>query len=518
MRLDASRIESELRKYGLERGDARQDTVVTEQVQSTTEGWTTSIERELLQPTIDRTEANLIISLLDESNRFCLLMGAAGGGKTAVLHQAYQSLAGRDIPVLGFRLDRLEPFSSTTELGDRVGLEISPVTALATVAGDGPCVLIVDQLDAVSLASGRMPRNFDAVANLVRETSAFPEMRVVLACRKFDVENDYRIRELVNDKRCTKIEVAELSDAQVAEAVTAMGLDASALSAYQRNLLRSPLHLVLLKTIADNTEALSFQTTKNLFDAFWQRKLMDCVQRRDSVRFNEVVSTLAAVISSRQRLSVPITVLDADDLSVDASVLVSEHVLARDGQQIAFFHEAFFDYAFARGWIERNETLVAFLTGGEQELFRRAQVRQVMNHLRELEPDRFVAEVGALLTSSDIRYHIKDVALAVLGALDDPTTQEWEMVARVLEGHPPFEERLWRSLRVVGWFERLDAEGAIEDWLEGADQAAQGHALEIMTSAAKHDPDRLAQILGSHTDVDMYPSWLQWGGSVCRRT
>ncbi|MFD5480741.1 hypothetical protein [Streptomyces hawaiiensis] len=32
-----------------------------------------------------------------------------------------------------------------------------------------------------------------------------------------------------------------------------------------------------------------------------------------------------------------------------ANLLVSEHLLVQDGKEIAFFHEAFFDYSFARG-------------------------------------------------------------------------------------------------------------------------------------------------------------------------
>lgn len=508
--LDAPKIESELGKYGLRQTEAHRGSFIARQVKSTTDGWAASIGRELLHPAIARPEADRLVDLLDGADGLLLLMGAAGGGKTAVLHQVFQALEAGATPTLGFRLDRLNSFSTTTELGNRVGLDVSPVTALATVAGERKCVLIVDQVDAVSLASGRMPDNFDSVANLVREASAFPNMRVILACRKFDVDNDYRIRELVNDKRSARVEVADLSDVQVQEAVIAMGLDASTLSAHQQKLLRSPLHLVLLKSIANDADALSFQTTKHLFDAFWQRKLTDCAQRRSSVRFNKVISTLAEAISVRQRLSVPIAVLDAEDLSIDAGVLVSEHVLVRDGQQIAFFHESFFDYAFARGWIERNQTLVEFLASGEQELFRRAQVRQIMNHLRELEPDRFVSEVEALLTSSEIRYHIIDVALALLSTLTEPTANEWEMVAGVLETRPPFEERLWRSLCSVGWFERLDAEGVIEDWLAGTNETEQSRAIDIMAGASKHDPDRLAQILTPRTGATSYPNWLRW--------
>lgn len=508
--LNAAAIENRLSEYGLRRTQMLPSPAIIERVNSIAAGWMAGIDRELLQPTIVRPEANRLADILGGHDNLILLIGAAGGGKSAVLHQVVRMLETDAVPVLGFRLDHLEPFSSTTELGNRLGLDVSPVTALAGVAGERPSILVVDQLDAVSLTSGRMPRNFDAIANLVREASAFFNMRVVLACRKFDVENDYRMRELVKDKSSAQVEVAELSESQVAEAVREMGLDAAALDARQKKLLRSPLNLVLLKSIADDADPLSFQTMKNLFDAFWQRKLVDCVQRRvGTVRFNEVVSTLADAISSRQRLSVPVTVLDRNDLSVDAGVLVSEHVLVRDGQQIAFFHESFFDYAFARGWIERNQTLVEFLTSGDQELFRRAQVRQIMNHLRELEPDRFVTEVEALLSSPGVRFHIKDVALAILGSLSEPTAAEWDMVARVLDAHAPFEDRLWLCLRTAPWFERLDVDGVIEAWLAGGEESEQSQALGIMAGSAKQQPDRMAQLLQPHTHRVTYPSWLR---------
>ncbi|MGW1463668.1 NACHT domain-containing protein [Streptomyces sp. NPDC002308] len=509
--LDSAAIDSRLEEYGLRRSVLLFGNTVSNKVREITATWAASVQRELLQPVIRRAEADKLVEILDtDSEKLMLLMGAAGGGKSATLLQATESLRERETPLLSFRLDRLEPFASTTELGQRIGLDVSPVAALASVAGERPCVLIVDQVDAVSLVSGRMPRNFDSVADLVREASAFPKMRVLLVCRKFDVENDHRIRELTDAKECERVEVQDLSETQVTEAVRAMGMDAAALSTHQKNLLRSPLNLVLLRGAGADPEALAFQTTKNLFDAFWQRKLTDCVQRRETVRFNEVISTLAEEISTRQRLSVPATVLDRTNLAVDAGVLVSEHMLVRDGQEIAFFHEAFFDYAFARGWIDRNESLVDFLKSGEQELFRRAQVRQILNHLRELEPDRFVNEVADALTRSDIRFHIKDVILALLSSLTQPTSQEWEMVAEALEARPTFEERLWRSLRRAEWFERIDAEGLIEEWLTSGNDVEKGHALEIMGGAAKTNPDRLAELLQAHIAERDFPGWLRW--------
>ncbi|MFC7380644.1 AAA family ATPase [Sphaerisporangium rhizosphaerae] len=505
VRLDAAAIEARLEAYGLRQGLTEPDVGLTEQVGALTSRWLDGIERHLLRPFIPRSEVDELVELLSGSDRLLLLTGTAGSGKSSVLHEMASKLG---MPVLGFRLDRLDPFSTTSGLGELLELGTSPVSALAAVAGDQPCILIVDQVDAVSLLSGRMPKSFDPIADLVREASAFPEMRVVLACRKFDAENDHRIRALTDDLRARRIEIGELSDEAVAEAIADMGLDGSRLSDPQRRLLRVPLHLVLLKTIG--AEALSFQKTRQLFDAYWRRKCLECKQRNGSVRFQRVIAVLADAMSRSQRLSVPSALLDEDDLALDGELLVSEHVLVRDEEQIAFFHEGFFDYAFARGWVIRDQKLVDFLVSGEQELFRRAQVRQIANHLRELDEERFVREIRDLLLDPAVRYHLKDVAITLLGGLSVPTGLECALVVDVLSKVPLFADQLWLALRTGDWFRALDDEGLIEEWMSGADEALRSRAVEIMAGGVRDHPDRVAAILGAHSAADAYPRWLHF--------
>ena len=506
--LDAAALTTRLASYGL-RGVGRADAVaVSDAVTTVTRRWAASVERTLLRPRIPRDEATcLVAEVRDGTRRLVLLTGTAGGGKSAVLHQTFAALDEAATPVLAFRLDRLEPFGSTHELGQRVGLPMSPVGALGAVADGRPCVLVVDQLDAVSMASGRIPEAFDAVADLVDEAVAHPGMRVVLACRGFDAEADARIRRLAASDRCARVTVGALSDAQVDTAVAGMGLDVSRLAPPQRALLRSPLHLVLLAQIANQEEALHFHTTRQLFDAFWDTKQEECA-KRPSVRFHDAVSRVVAVMSARQRLSVPHSVLDTDDLTASRKVLESEHVCVRDGRQLAFFHESFFDYAFARDWLRREESLVAFLTGGEQELFRRGQLRQVLDHLRDLDPERFVEEVEALLTSPDIRYHLKHLTLAVLRGLDAPTASEWGAVTRVLDTRPLFRDRLVDMLGVPAWFCRGDDEGVFENWLDSADTREQDGAVRLLVAVADALPDRVARLLEPHAADPGYGAWL----------
>ncbi|MGA5358395.1 hypothetical protein [Streptomyces purpurascens] len=508
--LDAAALITRLAPYGLRRAGRADAVAVSDAVRGATRRWAASVARELLRPAIPRAEAvRLVAEAGQDTRRLVLLTGTAGGGKSAVLHQAFIALDQAATPVLALRLDRLEPFGSTHELGRRIGLPLSPVGALGAVADGRPCVLVVDQLDAVSMASGRIPEAFDAVADLVDEAAAHPGMRVVLACRAFDAEADHRIRRLAAPDHCARVAVESLSDAQVDAAVTGMGLDASRLAAPQRALLRSPLHLVLLARVADQERALSFHTTRQLFDAFWDTKRDECARRQPSVRFHDAVSAVVTAMSARQRLSVPYTVLDTDDLAVSRKVLESEHVCVRDGSQLAFFHESFFDYAFARDWLRRDESLVAFLTGGEQELFRRGQLRQVLDHLRDLDPDRFAEETEALLTSPEIRHHLKDLTLSVLRGLDAPTATQWAAVARVLDTRPPFRDRLVDVVGMPAWFRRADDEGVIEDWLGSADAREQDWALKLLMSATSALPDRVARLLAPHTADPQYAAWLK---------
>jgi hypothetical protein len=508
--LDAESIWDRLGTYGLSRRPTEGfPAPVVARLRTITDEWLATVRHALLEPAISRIEADAISAITSTDDRLFFVVGSAGGGKSAVLSQAVNALTTNGVTVLGFRLDRLEEFSTTSELGTRLGLPVSPVAALAAEAGDAPSVLVVDQLDAVSLASGRMPQNFDAVVDLVREASAFHGMRVVVACRKFDADNDPRIRQLNARPLTRTIQISDLSDQDIDGAVSAMGLDPSQLTPRQYEILRLPLSLVLLSGVAGEPQALAFDSSSHLFDDFWDLKRRAARGRRAGLRFNETIARVAAAISEQQRLSVSAAVLDEGDLSDDADVLVSEHVLVREGRTIAFFHETFFDYAFSRHWVTRGETLVDFLTGGEQELFRRGQVRQILHHLRETDPPRFAAEVQSLLLSDQVRFHIKDLVAAIVGGLSDPSSAELDVVVAVADSDAVLADRLWRYVRTPTWFARFNNDGVLNGWLAGVNRQQQSRALEVMGLGGRQDPEAVAGLLGTFTANADYPSWLR---------
>ena len=103
-----------------------------------------------------------------------LVSGKAGVGKTSTISQTLSHIEDRNWPKLALRVDRLEVSTTPTQLGESAGLPASPVSVLAAVAEGRDCLLVIDQMDAVSLASGRNPEFFDCIGAMLQQARQFP--------------------------------------------------------------------------------------------------------------------------------------------------------------------------------------------------------------------------------------------------------------------------------------------------------------------------------------------------------
>jgi hypothetical protein len=507
-KLDRPAVINQLTSYGLALRTFDVPEETRDRVRAVTESWVAHTEQVLLQPVIERPEVAQVASACAASSGPVLVSGAAGGGKTAVVLGAVQQTRAAGEAVLAFRLDRLRPITSTTDLGEQLGIGMSPIAALRQIAGDGPGLLLVDQLDAVSLVSGRMQDSFDAVADLFREAARFPNIHVLTCCRSFDIENDARLRGLAQAQDVTHLQIAPLSEAQLDDAVSNLGVNPATLQARERKLLRTPVHLVMFAEVARDMGTSALKSLTHLFAVYWDAKRRQVLARRPGTRFGSVMFAVADAISQLQRLSVSFDVLDADDLGADAEVLVSEHVLVKDGNQVAFFHEAFFDYVYARQWSASGRSVLQFLTNTRQELFRRSQLRQILDYLRASEPDRFLADTMEVLRSPAVRVHLKEVALAVFGAVDDPTPAEAAELVDFALTDAPCGHRVWAHVHSSSYVARFVEAGVIDAWLDGS-ESEQARAVNLLASDVQMVPDRTAALLAARLRSPSYPAWLR---------
>ena len=470
-RHDKHSVLDALKEQGYPRSRLAGETTVREHIQKLNRSYLKEVQTLFInQEEIVRDESTSAVAALLDQGKSAVIEGMAGSGKSCVLAQLIGRLNKQDIPCLVLRLDRLDSKDQRSQaIGSRLGLPKSPAITLGEFAGDQPSVLVVDQLDAISVVSARNQATWSAFNELLEEADSYPNMRILFACRTVDLERDPRLRALVDDQeRVERIPVGALDEEVIQSALAAAELDPALLHQKQMEILSTPLHLHLLLESA-NSGPVRFTSTRDLFDAFWEHKGKAVSRRMGEEQrvWAAVIGRLCKALSERETLVAPSYVLD--DYSEALNILASENIVYIQDNSIRFFHESFFDYAFARAFVGSNKNLVKWLLDDEQHLFRRSQVRQVLEFLRGHESDgtRYRQMLRSILGHSQIRFHVKKLVLDWLRTQSNPTSNEWHIVEGLKS---ELGEHVWGVVsNSAPWFDTLQGMGRWQEWLESDD-------------------------------------------------
>ena len=475
--------------------------------------------RLIRQRLVPREVSQTLLAHVNDTPAGSVLMGRAGSGKTGCVVEFVEALRERGAPVLAFRIDRFVSARSTADLGRLLDIEESPslVLAAAAAAAGRTGVLVVDQLDAVSTASGRNTNAFELVEHLLTETRgshARAAIHVVVVCREFDWNHDHRLRGLIPESS-GHVTVSEFTAEEVKKILADAAFEPGEFQDRQLKILQLPQNLSLfLQAGFDAAHAPTFRTAKEIFDRYWDDKRRILEERAPSAagQWMGVMKTLCDEMAATQQLSVGKEKLDTFSASY-VDQLASEGVITFDGRRYGFGHESFFDYVFARRFVTRSETVVTFLKESEQHLFRRAQVRQVLTYLREADAGRYIAELRSLLSDDQIRPHLKDLVFAVLADVTNPTDAEWSIWKEWIDpelgaiengssGPDKLSALAWRWFFTSRpWFAEVDRQGLIEKWLTSENDRLTDMAMRYLQFHQRHSPDRVAELLEPYADL-----------------
>jgi hypothetical protein len=458
-----------------------------------------------------------ILTVGTKGSQKVLAVGRAGGGKSTTIGHLVDRLRESRIPVLPVRFDQLpEGILSTAELGRKLLLPESPALVLAGVAGGRQSVLVLDQLDAISMVSGRRPELWSLFDALCRESERYPMMSLVVGCRDFDLEHDHRLRGLkAASSGFILMALGELSTDQVDAALREAGTEPASVQPALKPLLRDPFHLSLFLKLPTTIRS-SIHNRDGLFDSFWndsERRVDQRLGRKAA--WTQTIDKLVNWLSDNQELSAPQHVLD--DFATDARAMASEHFLVLAENRYRFLHESLFDYVFARRFATHASRLVDFLLESEQHLFRRAQVRQVLSFLRTQDLPRYLKEFEAVLSEPRIRFHIKKSILQWLSALPDPREHEWAILEQLLQSTPDFREHVLGMLAGrPAWFDVIDRAGFFESTLACGDSTREQEAVWILAlpSIMEERSTRISELLRKHRRPN--DTWNQYLRFVCR--
>ncbi len=452
---------------------------------------------------IRRQETQNIMDSLSD-NDLIILHGTAGSGKSGVLYELIQNLKQKEIPYIPIRLDRQEPKHTTRQFGIDIGLPESPAICLNFLANNKQGVLVIDQLDALRWTTAHSRNSLDVCKDLVKEILSTyninSQLKVILSCRTFDLENDQEIKNWLSDKQASyvnhkKIEVTGLSEQTIKDVLKDFGIKYNALSNRQKSILASPLHLSLLACIHEGLKVSDFQSGTGLMKLFWKNKRQQ-IERSGILApdINAALDKLVDYTEKEGRISCPERLLH--DNQIVKTELHTHGIIRTDNGKILFCHQSYLDFLVADRLIsnifDNNNDILQWLgTKEKQSLFRREQLRQVLQLLQDESPDMFFDNVKKLL-GSDIRFHLKHLVLEFIGQLETPSQALFNYLLD-LQNDDFWSEHIKQTVFSGNpvYAKMLIKEGIAALWLNSGEQKKQNYVIILFMQVSEKIPDEV---------------------------
>lgn len=509
----ADELRHELADAGFTPRDPRHDARTPAAVARLQDQLLSDLGRTLIADSLIRRDCSQRILkriLADPPAGVILVAGGAGSGKSGVLLEVCRELRERHIPFLPLRLDLERPDCDLMVFStDKLGLPADPLACLEAVADRRPSILVIDQLDAIRWTAAHAEKALQVVGELLERAKWVKKLTVVVACRTFDLEDDKRLRGLFGE-RTERVEVGDLPDPEVAAVVKDHGVNPQHLPPKELQLLRNAFTLALWVEIARRSEPpMQFASRAHLLRIFWEQQRRAVREERGltDVDVNTLLDRLVAYLDRERRLDAPRILLDSYPQVAEA--LQSLGLLQEQGGRVRFAHQAHTDYLIAQHvvskMVEQGMTLLQWLEG-DQSLFRREQVRQVLQMLRGVEPDTYAAAIADLLGSRQIRFHLRQLAVQVLRQVDFPLPVEVEVVATALEAGELAEYLSQHLLSYsLPWTQSMLDHGLLSLWLRSTDPKRRAMALRVLGSCSQQMGEQIAAtalpILHQSTDA-----------------
>lgn len=414
---------------------------------------------------IERKETNELVQwikspLREDEQPVVLLVGGAGSGKTVILKDVFLKLKETNVPTIALKADRLYA-ESITDLQNKIHLEDSfekVVRALSKVSER--VVVLIDQIDALSQSLSAKREYLDTYNLLVRKLIVIDRVRVIISVRVYDLNYDNELKFYRNQKN---ISVGLLDLGQVTQVLTKLGVIENEVPVQLLNLLQTPHHLnVFCKVYNFQTNLRSITTLHDLYESLWVQQItrVPTTSPASSEKCQKLIFTIAEQMHGQQRISTPsgpFLVSFADEMDY----LKSSGIVTETEKEVQFFHQTFFDFAFAKQFVQRGNPVTNYILENHQSLFIRSSLKMIIGFLREQDHAAYIKALQTILLSSKYRFHIKLMLLNLLGFEEAPTTKEKQLVKSSILLSKELKLSFLESVTGDSWFAFLLEEGEL---------------------------------------------------------
>lgn len=408
---------------------------------------------------IERKETAELLSWLNspvEKNsqekalNICLLAGNAGMGKTVILKDLYDSLTAQGTAVLGLKADKLHA-ANLSDLKEKVGLSIPIIDFVEQCRVNyKKTVIIIDQIDALS-QSMSADRNFLQVFNtLIQNFKHDPKIRLVISVRTFDLNHDSSLRIYKNLKT---VNVEILDENQVLHQLEKINITSQQLTKKLLQLLRTPNHLNIFSRIAKRLAPNynSINSLQGLYSELFEQKILSIESYTPvkSLSVKNLLFEIANKMFEQQSITVSEHIFEGN--YQELKYLESQRLLKKEDKQIQFFHQTFYDFIFAKQFVENNWNLIDYIVEQEQSIFIRSAVKMIISYLREIDKINYIKTIHQILNDQTILFHIKQMVFITVLTQEHPSPLELEFVEAATKIDLNFDLVFFEHATAVKW-------------------------------------------------------------------
>ncbi len=444
---------------------------------------------------IERSEPDQVIRWIDDAKAFekiAIVVDKPGTGKTVVMARLLTKLEERGTTVVTLKADLVSGRRTENELQEWFHLPISLEDSIRLVASHTQVVVLVDQLDALSLALSQDFPMLDLIYRFILVVAEIPNVRVVISCREFDLNFDPKLSAF-NRNAFKRFSLPPLMDEQIQEALASVGMmDFGRISVRMRALLAIPLHLSIYADLVlsdgDQIDE-QFYSLNQLYDKLWQRR----IDTSSITNISKTIYDLADRMWNTRRLAVPVGVLDDQEYKQAKIYLQTINFIKEQHGSFIFFHQTLFDYAYARHFVAGGNLIGDFILASTQGLLERALMLQVLAYLRHSDPEQYLQELTKLLFSETLRFHLRYLLLEWFAAIDHVSNEERAIGVRLFNDRIDDAIRfLWAAKGNVQWFDKL-GESYLATLLDN--EAVKRPVIDFLSTIISDRPQPITALL-----------------------
>ncbi len=455
-----------------------------------------------------------------ESN-VAMLLDGAGMGKTVMMHDVVRELEAAGATVLAIKADaQLSGVVDRQSLQERLDLPDRIDRVVRRLASDEGLVVLLDQIDALSLSMARDQRTLALVLETVAKLRDIPNVRVLFSCRAFDLSNDPRLERVEVARRFA---LPPLSDDEIRSVLDSQGIDLEDLSPATKDLLRVPLHLDLFSRLlatlaqpadAGGDDAFGISTLQDLYALLWRDVVLANIpDSPPASERQEALRLLTDHMNRAQRTSAPRSVFarpETEHLRAAADWLSSEGILVPNANDWSFLHQTFFDYCYARHFVEEGGRLPEAVLEGDQGLSERPRIVHVLSYLRGNGDRAYLGDLQRLLRAENLRVHLKLLVLGWFGSLHTPTDDEWFLAQRIIANSALRKRLLMAMGGNPGWFARMK-EGQLQELFSEEDEVIDSEVVPYLISMIDVEQAAVVELIQPLAERDgLWEKRVRW--------